>query len=68
MSRDLPIQEVATRLGVAARTVRKYIQEGRLPNAYQVNPRLWMVPEKDLEGFQKPLMGNPKRRKDKPRD
>lgn len=62
---DLTAQEVAERLGVGRSTVNKYIQEGRFPNAYQVNPRLWLIPESDLVGFKKPLMGNPRTRKDK---
>lgn len=62
---DLTAQEVAERLGVAVRTVNKYIREGRFPNAYQVNPRLWLIPESDLVGFKRPLMGNPKTRKAK---
>lgn len=60
---DLTVQEVAERLGVGRSTVNKYIREGRFPNAYRVNPRLWLIPESDLVGFKKPLMGNPKRRK-----
>jgi excisionase family DNA binding protein len=60
---DLTIRQVAERLGVAVCTAAKYAREGRFPGAYQVNPRLWLIPESDLEGFQKPLMGNPKTRK-----
>lgn len=61
---DLTVQEVAERLGVGRSTANKYVQEGRFPNAYQVNPRLWLIPESDLEGFKRPEMGNPKRRKE----
>ncbi|MBA3353487.1 MAG: helix-turn-helix domain-containing protein [Blastocatellia bacterium] len=59
---DLTAEEVATRLGVAAITVRKWLAAGRFPGARKAHPRLWLIPESDLEGFQRPRMGKPKRR------
>lgn len=64
----LTIKEVAERLGVAPITVHKWREKGMFPNAYKVYEGArapWLIPESDLEGFKKPLMGNPKHRKGK---
>lgn len=63
---DLTVLEAAQRLNAAASTVRKWLREGRFPNARQpfdwpTSP--WLIPEGDIESFKRPLMGNPKTRK-----
>lgn len=44
----LSIAQVAARQGVAAKTVRRWIAEGRLP-AQRVGPKLIRIAESDLE-------------------
>jgi hypothetical protein len=63
---DLTSTQVAERLGKEARLVRMWCQQGRFPNAYlEDTPRgaVWLIPERDLEGFESPKMGRPKKQR-----
>ena len=68
MSADLNTSEVAARFGVSPITARLWCRRGLFPNAYeQPTPRgpVWMVPERDLKGFEPPKRtGRPPKPKD----
>lgn len=54
---SLTTKQVAERYGVQAAAVRQWVRRGLLPNAYeQDTPRgkVWVIPEKDLKGFEPP--------------
>lgn len=51
--------EVARRLGLKTQQVRDMLRAGKFPNAEQINPRLWLIPESDLEKVELPKMGRP---------
>ena len=58
----LTSSEVARRLGVAQVTVSVWCNGGRFPNAVREDtPRgpVWMIPERDLKGFERPKVGRP---------
>lgn len=63
---DLTVKEVAERLGKDNRLIRLWCKQGRFPNArLEETPRggVWLIPEKDLRGFQEPQMGRPTKEK-----
>jgi len=64
----LTTAQVAERLGLKQQQVRNMLRANRFPNAEQVNPRLWLIPESDLEGVKLPKKGRPpkKRRRRRP--
>lgn len=43
--------EAARRLQVSLRTMRRYLAEGRFPNAKQTRSGRWWIPVADLEGW-----------------
>lgn len=54
---DLTTAQVAERMSVTVHAVRFWIKRGLLPNAYEKKESrgtVWMIPEKDLEGFEPP--------------
>lgn len=65
MKHLLPSQ-IAKKYNVKTVTVRAWINAGFFPNAIQeiteffYHP-VWRVPESDLENFQKPVRGRPKK-------
>jgi hypothetical protein len=59
---DLTTTQAAERLGVGASTVRLWCTQKRFKNARQLEtPRgsVWMIPERDLAGFEPPERGRP---------
>lgn len=60
---DLTVSEVAQKLGVAEVTARQWARQGRFPNARRTRGG-WLVPESDLQNFERPRMGKPKRREE----
>lgn len=63
---DLTTSEVAERLNVAQPTVKLWCRQGKFPGAQlQETPRgpVWLIPEKDLEGFALPTRGRPPKSK-----
>jgi excisionase family DNA binding protein len=59
---DLTIQQAAERLGVGRSTVNLWCRQGRFPNARVEETPLgsyWLIPERDLVGFEPPKMGRP---------
>jgi len=61
---DLTTQQVADRLGVGQSTVTLWCRQKRFPGAYrQETPRgaLWWIPERDLQNFEPPKMGRPRK-------
>ena len=65
---DLTTAQVAQRMNVTVHTVRFWIKRGLLPHAYEKEESrgsVWMIPERDLEGFQPPKKtGRPPKPKD----
>ena len=65
----LTVGQVAERFDVATATVTSWCRRGLFPNAIQgprTGPgRIWLIPEADLDGFERPKVGYPKGR---PRD
>lgn len=62
----LKASEVAEKYEVNSYTVKGWIRNGLLPNAKleeTIAGSVWLIPESDLEGFQKPEMGRPKKKK-----
>ncbi len=60
--KKLTTSEVATRLGVGKSTVNLWCNQGRFPNAESVEETrgaVWLIPETDLNGFEKPKAGRP---------
>lgn len=58
----LKVPEVAERLDVLTSTVRIWCRGGRFPNAVQedtLRGPVWLIPESDLNGFQKRGRGRP---------
>lgn len=55
--------ELARRLGVATVTARRWYKLGLFPHAAQVartgKGGIWLVPESDLAGFERPKVGRP---------
>jgi hypothetical protein len=54
---DLTTKQVAERFEVQPPAVRQWCRRGLFPNAYEQDaPRgaVWMIPEKDLKGFEPP--------------
>lgn len=65
MNKELSTAEVAEIFGVVQRSVRDWCARGLFPNAYEQQTRrgpIWMIPQKDLEGFTPPKMGRPRTR------
>jgi hypothetical protein len=59
---ELTSTQVAQRLNVSPATVRLWCSQGKFANARLVeHPRgdYWVIPEKDLSGFEPPKMGRP---------
>lgn len=52
----LSASQVADRLSVTSRTVRRWINDGHFPNAFQLNPSLanssFVIPIRDVERFE----------------
>ena len=62
----LKVPDVADRLGVLLSTVRIWCRNGRFPNAVQeetLRGPVWLIPESDLNGFQKRSRGRPPKAK-----
>lgn len=62
----LKVPEVAERLGVLNSTVRIWCRSGRFPNAVQeetLRGPVWLIPESDIEGFEKRGRGRPRKEK-----
>ena len=60
----LKVPDVAERLGVLSSTVRLRCRSGRFPNAVQeetLRGPVWLIPESDLEGFEKRGRGRPRK-------
>lgn len=58
--KELTTKELAERLNTAERVARRWCEENRFPNARkEQSPRgdYWLIPESDLENFQKPIRG-----------
>lgn len=68
MSKMLTAKQVAEKLEVKPITVRVWLTKGLFPNAQLVEippfGETWQIPESDLEGFVKPEMGRPKKKKE----
>ena len=63
----LPSQ-VAKKLGVKTVTVRAWLNQGMFPNAVREETEffhhpVWRIPESDVENFQMPTRGRPKKEK-----
>jgi uncharacterized protein YjcR len=59
---ELTSTQVAQRLNVSPATVRLWCSQGKFANARLAeHPRgdYWVIPEKDLAGFEPPKMGRP---------
>jgi Helix-turn-helix domain len=62
--KKLTTAQVAKRLGVAQVTVNVWCIKGRFPHAVrEETPRgpVWMIPEGDLKGFERPKLGRPRK-------
>lgn len=63
--RLLSTVQVAKRLGVTRQTVLEWCHAGRFPNAQHVGKNgrgLWLIPESDLDRFEKPKRGRPRKK------
>ena len=62
--KELTTSQAAERLGVGKSTVNLWCRRGFFPNARsEETPRgpVWLIPESDLEGFEPPKMGRPRK-------
>lgn len=62
----LKVPEVAERLDVLTSTVRIWCRNGRFPNAVTeetLRGPVWLIPESDLQGFEKRGRGRPPKEK-----
>lgn len=62
----LKARQIAERLGVQPITVRVWLKDGKFPNAkLEQTPAgdVWLVPESDVENFNKPERGRPQKPK-----
>lgn len=69
MVKELSTSEVAGRLGVSAITVRLWCRRRLFKNACELpTPRgpVWVIPITDLEGFEAPKLGRPKKKSSAP--
>ena len=61
---DLTAKEIAVRQAVPKRVAQGWIQRGLFPNARKeiIEPfgEIWLVPESDLQDFEKPIRGRPR--------
>lgn len=59
IERHLNTTDVATILGVVEKTVIRYCEAGKFPNAYRVKPDAktspWLIPSDDVRFFQSQL-------------
>jgi hypothetical protein len=65
MNKELSTSEVAKIYGASVRSVRDWCARGLFPNAYEQQTArgpVWMIPEKDLKGFELPKAGRPRTR------
>jgi hypothetical protein len=61
---NLTTTQAAERLGVGKSTVNLWCRQGRFPNAFaqeEARGPVWYIPVTDLEGFNPPTMGRPKK-------
>jgi excisionase family DNA binding protein len=56
MTKRLSVQEAAEVLGVGARTIRRYLSEGRL-TAHRLGPKLIRIDAAELERLHTPIGG-----------
>jgi hypothetical protein len=64
--RYLRASELAATFDVKSVTVRAWLKRGLFPNAKledTILGKVWLIPEKDVEGFQKPKKGRPAEKK-----
>lgn len=66
--KNLLPSKAAKILGVKTVTVRAWLNQGLFPNAVREQTEffhypVWRIPEKDVEKFQKPERGRPKKAK-----
>jgi Helix-turn-helix domain len=60
--KHLTASELAERFNVKAVTVRAWLTKGLFPNAKleeNIQGKIWLIPEGDLENFRKPTKGRP---------
>jgi len=65
-------RDIAKEYGVSIKTVWAWIDQGRFPNAFQINVTsglgsIWLVPDSDLDDFEKPGapgVGRPRKEKE----
>lgn len=57
----LTVADLAHRFGVAKATARRWCEQGLFPHAEQIarigRGGIWLVPESDLAGFERPKVG-----------
>jgi hypothetical protein len=65
MEKFLTTQQIAERYGVSQRTANHWCLQKRFPNALHTVKtgigRIWLVPESDLDGFEPPARGRPRK-------
>jgi excisionase family DNA binding protein len=64
MSKELTAVQAAERLGVGRSTVNLWCRQGRFPRAHIEESPLgsyWLIPETDLNRFEKPERGRPRK-------
>lgn len=62
----LKASDVAKKFDVSSYTVKGWIKKKLLPNAKlekSIAGSVWLIPETDLEGFEKPKTGRPPKKK-----
>jgi predicted site-specific integrase-resolvase len=57
----LTLTEASKLTGIPARTLSRYIKQGFLKGK-AVSSRLWIVRRREVESFERPKMGRPKKR------